>query len=328
MKQIKLALRWLLPSLLVLWAGIAQAAGFTQIFVFGDSLSDIGNLHAVQPSYPVRFSNGPVAVEDLAQDLGLTLTPSLHLLPPGSSPDQYGNDYAVAGAVAIDADGNPATPDINVPTQVNAFLQIHGGHAPSDALYVMMIGGNDIFAAQDIVMKGSWDSGTAADTRLQEAASSVEQELNTLIAAGARHILVVDAPDVGKTPMTRIKAAQLASSATNFYQVLVASELPDITRALSVDYDLRLDLAVADVEANQNINIKQYSLFKLLDTLTNNPDEYGYTNVTDPCLYELTVSTPHLNPSCDFNTWLFYDEIHPTAVTHKRAGDAMAALFQ
>jgi len=328
MKQLNPLLRWLVPALLVVWAGLAQAAGFSQIYVFGDSLSDIGNLHAVDPSRPVRFSNGPVAVEDLAQDLGLSLSPSLHLLPPGSSPAQYGNDYAVAGAVAIDNDGNPATPDINVPTQVNAFLQIHGGHAPADALYVMMIGGNDIFAAQDILMNGSWDSGIAADQRVAKAANAVQTELGTLIAAGARHILVVDAPDVGKAPITRIKAAQLAANATNFYQTLVASELPDLTRGLSVDYDLRLALAVDNVEEATQINIKQYSLFKLLDKLTNNPDEYGYTNVTDPCLYELTVTTPHLNPSCDFNSWLFYDEIHPTAITHKRAGDAMAALYQ
>lgn len=324
MKQVVKAMRWLLPAVLMLCAGVAQAAGYTNIFVFGDSLSDIGNLHAVDAKYPVRFSNGPVAVEDLAKDLGLSLTPAFYLtLPPGTPPSQYGNDYAVAGAVATD-EGNP----INLPTQVNAFLQIHGGHAPSGALYVVMIGGNDIFAAQDIVMNGSWDSGTAADKRVSDAAASVKKELNTLIAAGATHILVVDAPDVGKTPMTRIKAAKLAANATNFYQNVVASELPMITRALSVDYDLRLDLAVSNVEANDNINIKQYSLFHLLDKLTNDPDDYGYTNVTDPCLYELTVSTPHLNPSCDFNSWLFYDEIHPTAVTHKRAGDGMAALVQ
>ena len=326
MKRLTNSLRWLLPVVLGFWAVLAQAASYSQIYVFGDSLSDIGNLHAIDSKYPVRFSNGPVAVEDLASGLGLTLSPSLHLLPPSVVNGNYGNDYAVAGAVAIDADGNPATADINVPTQVNAFLMIHGGHAPSDALYVMMIGGNDIFAAQDIMINGSWDSGTAADKRLQQATAAVKTELQTLIAAGARHILVVDAPDVGKTPMTGIKAAQLKATTTTLYGYFLSSELRQVSRWLSQDYDLRLAIAVDEVEEATGLDIKQYSLFNLLDKLVANPAEYGYTDVTDPCIYELTKVG--VSPGCNFNTWLFYDEIHPTAVTHQRAGLGMLKLVQ
>lgn len=51
------------------------------LFVFGDSLSDIGNsydqtfglLPPDPPYFEGRFSNGPLAVETLAQNLGLTL---------------------------------------------------------------------------------------------------------------------------------------------------------------------------------------------------------------------------------------------------------------
>ena len=312
----------------LLWAGLAQAASYSQIYVFGDSLSDIGNLHAIDSSRPVRFTNGPVAVEVLANELGLSLSPSLHLLPPQVVNGQYGNDYAVAGAVAIDNDGNPATPDINVPTQVNAFLQIHGGQAPADALYVMMIGGNDIFAAQDIVIGGDWGASIAADKRLQQAAAAVQASLQTLAAAGARHILVVDAPDVGSTPITDIKAGQLLANASSFRDFFIAATLPSLSRVLSEDYNLRLQLAVSAVEQAAQQDIQQYSVFNLLDQLIAQPDQYGYTNVTDACLYELTISPPQLNPSCDFNSWLFYDEIHPTAITHARAGDAMYQTLQ
>ena len=90
------------------------------------ALSDNGNLHALNAQAPVRFTNGPVAAEVVAAQLGLSLTPSYHLLqtPP------FGNNYAIAGAKAVDDDGDESTPDINLPTQVNAFLQIHGGVAP------------------------------------------------------------------------------------------------------------------------------------------------------------------------------------------------------
>ncbi len=52
---------------------------------------------------------------------GLLLTPSYHLLPVNS----FGNNYAIAGAKAVDDDGDESTPDINLPTQVNGFLQIY-----------------------------------------------------------------------------------------------------------------------------------------------------------------------------------------------------------
>ena len=56
----------------------AQASPFSSLIVYGDSLSDNGNLFAAvgQPEAPYylgRRSNGPVAVEQLAVLLGVPL---------------------------------------------------------------------------------------------------------------------------------------------------------------------------------------------------------------------------------------------------------------
>ena len=48
-------------------------------------------------------------------------------------------NFAVAGARARDDGSN-----VNLPAQVDAFLQQSGGVAPADALYVIEMGGNDI----------------------------------------------------------------------------------------------------------------------------------------------------------------------------------------
>jgi phospholipase/lecithinase/hemolysin len=59
---------------------LASAAAFTNVIVYGDSLSDNGNVYALlgePPSPPYwmgRFSNGPVTVEQLTTDLGLSQT--------------------------------------------------------------------------------------------------------------------------------------------------------------------------------------------------------------------------------------------------------------
>ncbi len=308
-------------------AGFAQA-DYSAIYVFGDSLSDMGNLRAVtqNPAIPERFSNGPVAMEVLAASLGLSLTPSHHLLPPAATGGVYGNNFAIAGAVAIDADGNPATPDTNLPTQINAFLQLHGNQAPDDALYVLMIGGNDIFAARDLLVEGGERPRRAANKRIKAAVKSVEQQLRTLVQAGARTILVINAPDVGATPNTDLAAAAVLADAPSKRDSRVARNLEKITRTLSAGYNGRLSQAVADVEDDTGVDIQEFDLFGFFDEMVDNAQEYGYTNTTEACVYGLTGGG--WNPSCDFETFVFFDEIHPTAITHARAAQAVLQLLQ
>ncbi|MGA7806692.1 SGNH/GDSL hydrolase family protein, partial [Bradyrhizobium sp.] len=56
----------------------AFASSFSSVIVYGDSLSDNGNLYSLigyppPPYYDGRFSNGPVAAEQLATNLGAPL---------------------------------------------------------------------------------------------------------------------------------------------------------------------------------------------------------------------------------------------------------------
>ena len=80
----------------------ARAANFSAEYVFGDSLSDNGNLAGLigafphPPSFDNSFTNGPVAVQLLAQSLGLSANASLWL----TSPSPQGTNYAVGGATA------------------------------------------------------------------------------------------------------------------------------------------------------------------------------------------------------------------------------------
>jgi hypothetical protein len=69
----------------------------------------------------------------LARDLGLNLKPSFHLLGPA-----VGTHYAVTGARA-----SGKTP-IVLKAQITAFLLNSGGIAPSNAFYVVFIGGKDV----------------------------------------------------------------------------------------------------------------------------------------------------------------------------------------
>src|SRR5258708_5469094 len=106
----------------------AAAGPFNNLVVFGDSLSDVGNIAAQSfintpgPYYwNGRFSNGPVYAETLATGLGL---PALN-----RSTASGGTDFAYGGAKTT----GTAFPDSlfvkDIDDQVNAYLSSHNGAA-------------------------------------------------------------------------------------------------------------------------------------------------------------------------------------------------------
>lgn len=312
-----------------------NASDYSNVYVFGDSLSDNGNLSALAPeqTYGDRFTNGPVAVEIVAGALGHTLTPSYHL-----AGGTTGNNFAIAGAKAVDEDGDEATPDINLPTQVNAFLAINGGVAPSDALYIMLIGGNDIRAAREIrstvvfaeTAEERQAIRKAANQSLTAAVESEQAQLAKLIAAGATHIIVSNAPDIGAIPETDIVAAGLLNYATTDSQIRKVARLPQVTTKLSTKYNRKLARKLARTEHQTGVDIIEYDLFSFLADQVENAEDYGYINTDDACAYMLSNGGA-LHSECDGYTtasgFLFYDEIHPTTQAHQAAGAEIVGVL-
>lgn len=325
---------------LLISAFAVQASSFSNIYVFGDSLSDNGNLSmapGAPEGTPDRFTNGPVAVEVLAGALGFTLTPSDHL-----NGGFMGNNFAVAGAKAVDEDGNELTPDINLPTQVNAFLQINGGIAPSDALYVVLIGGNDIRNAREIRSGAVFAETPAERQAIRQAArdaikAAVEAEqaqIAKLIAAGAQHILVSNAPDIGAIPETDLVVAGLLANTATPAQERRAQRILKATTKLSAKYNKKLARKITKLEHQTGVDIIEFDLFSFLTEQVDGGEEFGYTNTDDACIWIFSQGgTPNTEcvataPSFPTETsFLFWDEIHPTTRAHQNAGAALVGTL-
>jgi phospholipase/lecithinase/hemolysin len=119
----------------------AWAASFSQIYVFGDSLSDPGNDFNLSGSPPPpyfngRFSNGPNWIDYLSQDLGLNPTPYTKLGVGGVIPTQ-GINFAFGGATT----GTANTISTLLPAlqqQVGLFQNFTQTYTPAaDALYIV-----------------------------------------------------------------------------------------------------------------------------------------------------------------------------------------------
>jgi len=152
---------------------VTAAQSFSNMFIFGDSMSDTGNLASVVGDFPPvyynnRVSNGPVAVEILGERLGLSTDASLHLINQNA-----GTNYAVASAKS--GESGP----FDLETQVNAFLMANEFSAPEDALYILFIGGNDVRSARDIterhLVKAAMKNAYGAYSRSTTAGFTIKE---------------------------------------------------------------------------------------------------------------------------------------------------------
>jgi phospholipase/lecithinase/hemolysin len=288
----------------------ARATAITQ-YVFGDSLSDTGNLFEAlgynfpnPPSYHDSFTNGPVAVQLLAQSLGGNANPSLwvtnfqdvhNLFGPNFVP---GTNYAVAGATAAITHAAPFK--IDLAYQVDAFLNHVMFKAPSNALYTVMIGGNDV---RDAVLHS--DLGG-----VQAGVSAELSSITALLKSGATHILVGNVPNVGLIP-----------------EFTMDGNPNDPT--LATDYSIMYDTELADGLANLRKNdptatISLFNLYAFNQNILTNAGTYGITNTVDPCYTnaETIAVDPTLPPTtssaCGLNAinidhLAYWDQIHPTS---------------
>ncbi|MDP1533057.1 MAG: SGNH/GDSL hydrolase family protein [Rubrivivax sp.] len=286
----------------------AHAAGPSSVFIFGDSLSDTGNIglllgaptgvpqvitgNTYIPGAPYlpngTFSNGPVWATSFAAALGQSAIPAL---TPG------GTNFAFGGArMATDGPGLPPS----LSNQVTSFLGGTGGVAPSSALYVVAGGGNDLRdAASALAVPGlsfaqqlAIFSGAAS-----RYATDVGAIVDRLQAAGASNIIVWNAPDVGLTP-----AARAFGPTAQFTSTTLATLMND---ALSYRMQGEAGVTVFDV-------------FGALNSIVANPFAYGLSNVTQACGFAGNLCSPA--------TALFWDGIHPTAAGHQLLSNAMLAV--
>jgi len=273
---------------------------FSKVYIFGDSLSDTGNLASIfgelpAPYYKNRITNGPVAVDTLTNKLGDTAEASLHLIGPS-----VGHNYSVAGA---SASGNEA---IDLDTQIMSFQANHGYIAPSDALYVIFIGGNDIRAAlyeTDQII---------AESIIKTAKNKIRDAIKSLKQAGARSFYVINAPDIASIPETSLMASALNNP-----------ELLSRASYLSNRFNRKLHRMIERLEENHKINISEFKLDKLFSKVLDNSNKLGFTNKKDACFSSVTYTFhPDCNYGLNIDQFVFFDEIHPTARVHSMFGKA------
>jgi outer membrane lipase/esterase len=271
-----------------------------------------------------RVSDGPLAVEHLALHLGLPeLEPSLHLVPKRPV---AGSNYAVASAKARGRN------DEDLARQVDWLLLDHAP-LPGDALYVIMIGGNDAIDALQANVAGAPDGGR---TIVADAVRAIGDNIERLLDFGARRIVVANVPDLGALPAVRDAALASADAAA----VLAAAS------AMSAQFAAELDVELDAIEARGQWLaptapvIARFDLQAALAAARQAIAGRG-GNAIDACFDSETYRSSStaarvFAPACApataggkprFEEFAFWDGIHPTGAAHAAIGAALNRLF-
>jgi outer membrane lipase/esterase len=207
-------------ALLVACAAPAAAQNFNQAIVFGDSNVDSGNYRTLanpgggaiynslwasavaNGAGPPTSSPGLMNSQVLAAYFGLTAQPS----------NMGGTDYATSGSKDITVN-TAATGGFGaaVPTvkQISNYLAANGGHANSNALYLINSGGNDVSFA--LRQTGTGPFPTNPTQYLIDSANSLATAVTSLRNAGARYFIVAGEPYSFPTGGGALNAAERAA---------------------------------------------------------------------------------------------------------------------
>lgn len=310
---------------------------YSNLYVFGDSLVDTGNLFnattaageasdllgldlpVVPPTPPYfegRFADGELWIDNLADELGIDLTPASELsvaspganvLSPvtlvdgnpavspffnGSTTSQSVNFGYASATTGANGTGELSSFIPGIEQQVDFFVEDRSQAnktADEDALYVFWGGSNDYF-------------GT--DTPPEQVVDNLATELETLYDLGARDFLVANLPDLGALP------------GANSPDILAT---PAELTQLSDTHNSLLESSVEELEdILTGMNVTILDVNTLFDEVIANPEEFDLTNVSESYLDPVTL-TP--TADADPSEYLFFDAVHPTAVAHTLVSD-------
>ncbi|SLM27352.1 putative esterase, SGNH hydrolase-type, lipase, GDSL [Desulfamplus magnetovallimortis] len=281
-------------SILFLFTTTAHARIYGNIVAFGDSLTDHYGLQAYLGPYdpvanpngaPDVWSDGDVWVEYLADIWGAEL-----------------DNNAIAGAMTQGHESeavqmlsdNGTLPNLGLVGQADMYVASVPEFDPEETLFTIWIGGNNLLEFG----RGELDT-TEPFVMITEAMTGIKDAVVTLYSQGATNFLILNLPDIGKTPAYNKRSPEVIASVTQLVQ----------------SYNASLDAAVKNLEASlEGITIYSFDVFTYFTEMI---DSGVFVNVTDTYMEIDAEGNKTGNVNGDAEDYVFWDNIHPMTKAHK-----------
>ena len=260
---------------------------YTDLLVFGDSLSDPGNVYAATgnsfppaPYFEGQFSNGDTWASLLGADIG------------------SGTNFAYGGATALQTtqDG------LDIPDFIDqrALYEASGVELGDNPLTAVWFGGNDLR-----VLLSPEGAGIDPSTLIGDVVTEIVTGIIDLSSTQLDDFLVFGLPDFGVIPGVNQDA-----------------ELSAVASGLSTAFNTALSQTLTFVFGGSPTNVSFFDTQGFFADLLLEADTLGITNTTDACLVADNDETPEINEAffcglvTDPSTYAFFDGLHPTAPIH------------
>ncbi|WP_245964726.1 SGNH/GDSL hydrolase family protein [Trinickia dinghuensis] len=340
-------------------AAATPAGGVTmQVVSFGTSLSDAGTYSPVIKAQfgGGRFTTNPgqVWTQNVANYYGGSLTPAVVGGFGQALTAAGGLDYAQGGAEVSTAQGigwapnNLAATTTPIVTQVANYLSTYGSFN-SNQIVLVEGGANDILANLTALLTAiQTDIGGGmtpqnailkeVSTTLGPAAQALVTQVATIVAKGGTHVVFVNVPDIGQTPLGVQAAAQNGAAAQQLISGVVqtfngivaaglqAANLPAGT-VIPVDAFTWLDQLIATYQTN-GFTVANTNTACNLTQMQTSATAYAQANpsVLQPgqtaaqfgaaLASSLFCSPQTLTAAGADQTYIFADTVHPTTRAH------------
>ncbi len=274
MHMVRLFLRHARLALgLWLLAATPGLAGVSNIFVFGDGVSNTNNAPSgsALAYYGNRFCNGRVFVEVLAGWQGVVFDTTKNV-------SDFGNDSSVLVSYAN-----------------NLNLSSLTEQQKADALFILWANNADYVDSTGVIPL-PWTNvapwNTVAATSLANHTSAV----TTLYNKGARKIVMPNAVDVLRVP---------------FYNAFISSDRAFVRQRI-IEYNQQFKTAMSGLMVGRpGLQIFLPDTFGFFEQVLANPGAYGMINFDDLNAGGIDSQDPNLNGAGA--QYVFWDDYHPTA---------------
>jgi len=298
----------------------AASLPFHHIIFFGDSLTDNGNLYnspwnpkgipKSPPYYKGRFTNGDVWADHVAAYFNKTRKIK-------------SENYAYGGE-ALAYHGPDYLPWI-FNESVTSYYWYTNKSTYSDTLYIIWLGGNDYIEGGVSDIEGYTD----------KMIYNLNYSIDRLIRNGGKNFLIINLPDLSKSPYSKIKrttgnVAALIASHNAKLEIMVNTLRENYSGIQAEVYHvdalvnefLSMDLTATNKKYNMHISEIERPCweggYSLIQNGLGKTDDY---TIKSPSLHEAFLTAQKASSgivSCENpDNYIFWDKIHPSRVMHE-----------
>ncbi|KAI3506026.1 hypothetical protein L1887_28379 [Cichorium endivia] len=322
-------------SIVFLYLRTCMGQNFSAIFIFGDSLVDVGNNnyitslakanyepYGIDFGWPTgRFTNGRTITDILGHSFGFKSCPPPYLAPTTcGSVVLQGVNYASGAGGILAKSGANYVGRISMDAQLDHFAKtrldiISITDAPAarklfaTALFTVTMGSND-FINNYFILPGPSNS-VPPGTFIQTMISTFRRQLMRLYDMDARKIVVTNAPPIGCCPFEKDINLSLGQECVAFQNILVQK------------YNSRLKRLLIELTTTLKGSTFIYAdLYHIFEDIIQNYTSYDFENVNNGCCHMpglhngLSPCLPHATICQDRSKYIFWDSFHVTETTN------------